>query len=104
MEIDELTPAAKLIMDNFEETAKQRAAELMTGLVPGEPLHGVRLSAFCLGYTAGVVDFGAMLRDKHGVTSAQLSKIFEAVCAWRDGACSGEQLIAVIDEARKGQS
>jgi hypothetical protein len=58
LEIDEAT---QKVIDNFDEHAKRRCAELL-----GSSVHSAFRSmlerAFCLGYKAGVVDHSAVVR------------------------------------------
>jgi len=108
----DLDPATQQVVDDFDAHAKKRAAELLASTT-NEPLQVTREIAFCLGYKAGIVDLGAALRERHGVSVDQLAAVYAAVCRWRDAApvpdaLAGEiddvheqQLIAAIDAARK---
>ncbi len=107
----ELDPTTQKIVDDFDASAKKRAAELL-GHRENAPLQATAEIAFCLGYKAGVFDLGAALRAEAVVDVAQLAAVFAAACAWRDAprvpdALAGEvpdthedRLIAAIDAAR----
>lgn len=107
----ELDPTIKQVVDDFDAHAKKRAAELLVS-TPNEPLQATREIAFCLGYKAGVIDLGAVLREQSVVDVAQMAAVFTAACAWRDSprvdarSLAGTvdvheaRLVAAVDAAR----
>ncbi len=76
--------AFEQLLANFNAQAKARAAEMLAMSSSNERLQAAREFAFCLGYKAGVVDFGSMLREQYGADFAQIIAVFEAACVWRD--------------------
>lgn len=120
-EEEDLDSTARAVIEAFDASAHQRARELLQIGGVDSPrstlsvhLESIRVSAFCLGYKAGVVDLSTSIRKYKSVDLRSLELVFHAACAWRDSpevtvaALAGEipsglvtRLIAAIDAARK---
>ncbi len=59
----DLDPKTQKIVDDFDAHAKKRFTELL-GHRENAPLQATAEVSFCLGYKAGVVDFGAAQREE----------------------------------------
>jgi len=108
-----ITPEQQVILDAFNSHREARAAELLhLAERPPHRLDPLQKSAFCLGYTAGIVDYIAEQR-RNPISIETMASVFAAALAWRDSsrapdARAGEvpdeaqdRLIATIDAARK---
>jgi hypothetical protein len=94
-------PTTQKIFDDLDVHAKKRAAELL-GDTAIAHLQVPRVTSFCLGYKAGIIDLGIVQRQEAGTGFGQMSAVFAAACVWRDAPHvpgHEERLRAAVDAA-----